>query len=108
MPRTSMDTLNIPGGPLLRLPQTTQAGDKRPRKSAEEIGLAVLEGFAAHNAQSVADAQALRDEIRHLVATHVGPGICTGPSVLARITRAPRPSLRTVLRYMQAIRNEHR
>jgi hypothetical protein len=103
--RTSTGTLDIPAGPLLRLPISAPRAAGCPRKTAEEVGLAVLERFTAHNAQRVAEGRALSDEIRSLLASHVGPGAATAERIQLRITRNPAPSLRTVQRHLRAIKS---
>ena len=90
--------------PLLRLPINTSAA--HPCEGAEEVGRPVLERSTARNARRVDEGRALRDEIRQLMSTHVGPGACTSERILARIARKSAPSLRTVQRHLQAIKRE--
>lgn len=59
-----------------------------------------------NTAQRVTQGRALRDEIRALLAMHVGPGAATAERLRLSITRKPAPSLRTVQRHLQAIRRE--
>lgn len=75
-------------------------------KSPAEIGAATLARLAAQAAANKEAAAVLREEIRVVMVTHVGPDRLTAKRVIGKLSRRPLPSIRSVHQHMQAINAE--
>jgi hypothetical protein len=74
-------------------------------KTANEIGEQILMRLAAQAAANRMAASELRDEIRAVMLAHQGTERLTAKRVLAKLTRGPLPSIRTIQEHMQIIRS---
>jgi hypothetical protein len=70
------------------------------------LGRAALANLEKRRAAQKAQGAALRAEIRNAMVTYADPRPMTAKRILARISRIPLPSVRSVQAHMTAIRAE--